>query len=251
MAYPLGKGHELAITPKHIAVAAEALNRHPDLSATARRVALELLNHINRATGTAWPSEARMAEALSLNARSIRRAKAELAALGLLTWQRRGTSKAGRTNVYRLAWEALLNLATRIKAKVKAAASAARNRLRTPPAPPRPPNPKSSNGGPRTFVDRTKLSAYLSQGFKISSGKGFWPAPGTPQGQQLTNQQLDGRAQGRVYAALQQLGHAALAQFLARPDAAQLEAAAIKAERYNEGTALAYLAAQLRHEVTA
>ena len=102
-----------------------ALNRHPDLSATARRVALELLNHINRATGTAWPSEARMAEALSITTRSIRRAKAELAALGLLTWQRRGTSKAGRTNVYRLALAALLSLATRIKAKVKAAATAA------------------------------------------------------------------------------------------------------------------------------
>lgn len=241
----------MAITPSQLAIAAEALNRHPDLSATARRVGLELLNHINRATGTAWPSEARMAEALSLSARSIRRAKAELAALGLITWQRRGTSKAGRTNLYRLAWEALLSLAARIKAKVRDAARAARNRLRTPPAAPPPPIPKPSNGGPRTFVDRPKLSAYLSQGLKFSNGKGFWKAPGTPQGQALTDQQLDGRAQARVYEALRQLGQAALAQFLARPDAAQLEAEAIKAERYSKGTALAFLAARLRHEVTA
>ena len=241
----------MAVSPQQIAIAAEALNRHPDLSATARRVALELLNHINRATGTAWPSEARMAEALSITTRSIRRAKAELAALGLLTWQRRGTSKAGRTNVYRLALAALLSLATRIKAKVKAAATAARNRLGTPSAAPPPPVSKTSNNGPRPFVDRTKLSAYLSQGFKVSSGKGFWKAQGTPQGQHLTDQQLDGRAQARVYDALRQLGQAALAQFIARPDASQLEAAAIKAERYNQGSALAYLAAQLRHEVTA
>ena len=242
----------MAITPSQLAIAAEALNRHPGLSATARRVGLELLNHVNRATGTAWPSEARMATALGISERSIRRAKAELAALGLLTWQRRGTSKAGRTNLYRLAWEALLSLAARIKTKVKDAATAARNRLRKPPATSSPPPiSKPSNGGPRTFVERTKLSAYLSQGFKFSSGKGFWKAPGTHQGQALTDQQLDGRAQARVYEALRQLGQAALAQFLARPDAAQLEAAAIKAERYSQGTALAYLAAQLRHEVTA
>ena len=249
--YPTGKGRTLAITPSQLAVAAEALNRHPGLSATARRVGLELLNHVNRTTGTAWPSEARMAEALSLSARSIRRAKAELAALGLITWQRRGTSKAGRTNLYSLAWDALLSLAARIKAKVKDAATAARNRLRTIPAAAPPPTSNHSNGGPRTFVDRTKVAAYLSQGFKFSSGKGFWKAPDTPQGQHLTDQQLDGKAQARVYEALRQLGQAALAQFLARPDAAQLEAAAIKAERYSQGTALAFLAAQLRHEVTA
>lgn len=241
----------MAITPSQIAIAAEALNRHPDLSATARRVALELLGYADRETGLAWPSEARMATALGLTDRSVRRAKVELHALGLLTWVRRGTSRKGRTPLYRLAWDRLLSLAATIKAKVKAAASAARNRLRTPSAAPPPPIPKPSNGAARTFVDRTKLSAYLSQGFKISTGKGFWKAPGTPQGQHLTDQQLDAKAQARVYDALRQLGQTVLTQFIARPDAAQLEAAAIKAERYSQGSALAFLAAQLRHEVTA
>jgi hypothetical protein len=241
----------LAITPQQIAIAAEALNRHPDLSATARRVGIELLNHADRTTGTAWPSEARMAEALGLTDRSIRRAKAELAALGLLTWQRRGTSKAGRTNLYTLAWDALLSLAARIKAQLKAAASAARKRLGTPSTAPPPPVHKPSKNAARTFVDRTKASAYLTQLRFMVGGKVAGTAPAKPQGQILTDQQLDGRAQARVYDALRQLGQAALTQFLARPDAAQLEAAAIKAERYNKGSALTFLADRLRHEVTA
>lgn len=241
----------MAITPQQIAIAAEALNRHPDLSATARRVALELLNNIQRDTGLAWPSEARMAAALDISARSIRRAKAELAALGLLSWQRRGTSWKGRTPVYALAWDKLLSLARTFKAKVKAAATAARNRLRKAPAAHRPPVSKAPNNGPQTSVERTNVAAYLTQCFNFSSGKGFWKAPGTPQGQALTDKQLNSGAQERVYAALRQLGQDALGQFLARPDAAQLEAAAIKAERYSKGTALAFLAAQLRHEVTA
>lgn len=241
----------MAVTAQQIAIASEALNRHPDLSATARRVALELLNNIQRDTGLAWPSEARMAAALAISTRSIRRAKAELAALGLLSWQRRGTSWKGRTPVYALAWERLLSLARTFKAKVKDAATAARNRLRKAPAAPRTPVSKTRDNGLPKDVERTNLAAYLSQCFKLSSGKGFWKAPGTPQGQALTDKQLNDRAQERVYKALRQLGQSAMAQFIERPDAAQLEAAAIKAERYSEGTALAFLAAQLRHEVTA
>jgi hypothetical protein len=245
--YPLGKGRKLAITPSQIAIAAEALNRHPDLSATARRVALELLNCIKRDTGLAWPSEARMATALGISDRSIRRAKVELAALGLLTWVRRGTSRKGRTPLYALAWDKLLSLAAAFKAKVKAAASAARNRLRMPSPAHRTPVSKTPNNGPRTFVDRTKVSAYLSQCFNISSGKGFWRAPGTPQGQHLTSQQLDAKAQARVYDALKALGTAALGQFLSHPDAAQLEAEAIRAERFNPNNGHSGLAVIAAH----
>lgn len=241
----------MAISPQKLAIAAEALNRHPDLTSTARRVGLELLNHADRQTGTAWPSEARLAEALGISDRSIRRAKAELAALGLLTWVRRGTSWRGRTPVYMLAWEKLLSLAHTFKAKVKAAAIAARNKLKPPPAAPRPLVSKTRNNGPQPLVDRTYVSAYLTQCFNLSSGKGFWKAPGTPQGQALTDQQLDGRAQARVYEALKALGTAALAQFLSHPEATQLEAEAIKAERYHPGTGLSVLAAHFRNEVTA
>lgn len=241
----------MAITSQQIAIAAEALNRLPDLSAIARRVGIELLNHADRETGEAWPSEARLATALGITDRSIRRAKAELAALGLLTWQRRGTSKQGRTNLYRLAWERLLSLAATIKARVQAAAKAARNRFKPRPTASPPPVHKPSKTGPQTFVDRTKVSAYLTQCFKFSGGKGGWKAPGVPQGQHLTDQQLDAKAQARVYEALNRLGQTIMAQFLARPDAAQLEAAAIKVERYSPGTGLTFLADRLRHEVTA
>jgi Helix-turn-helix domain len=241
----------VAISPTQIATAAEAINRHPELSGTARRVALELLNHADRTTGKAWPSEARLATALGVTDRSIRRAKVELAEHGLLTWQRRGTSKAGRTNLYALAWDVLLSLAASIKAKVKAAAIAARKRLRVPSGVPQAPVHKPSNGASHPFVDRTKASAYLTQFRFMVGGKVAGTPPTKPQGQVLTDQQLDGRAQARVYDALRQLGQAALAQFLARPDAADLEAAAIKAERYNKGSALAFLAERLRHEVTA
>lgn len=241
----------MAISPTQIAIAAEAINRHPALSGTARRVALELLNHADRTTGKAWPSEARLATALGVSDRSIRRAKVELAAHGLITWQRRGTCKAGRTNLYKLAWDVLLSLAASIKAKVKAAAIAARQRLRAPSSAPPQPVHKLSKDAPRPFVDRTKASAYLTQLKFMVGGKVAGMAPAKPQGQILSDQQLDGRAQARVYDALRQLGQAALAQFLARPDAADLEAAAIKAERYNKGSALAFLADRLRHEVTA
>lgn len=220
----------MGITPALIATAAEALNRHPDLTPSARRVALELLNHLDRTTGTAWPSEGRMAAALGLTARTIRRAKVELAELGLLTWQRRGTSRKGRTPLYRLALDRLVSLGASIKARLKAA----RDRVRPP--------PKPSNDAPRAPVGRTFPSAYLTQCFKISTGGGFWKAPGTPQGQVLTDAQLDARASSRLWEALRRLAPAQLAQFLDHPDAARLQEEAVRAERYRPGTGLAVLA---------
>ena len=235
----------MGITSTDIAKAAEAINRYPSLTATARRVALELLNSVKRDTGLAWPSEARMAEALGVNVRTIRRGKAELRKLGLVTWIRRGTSRKGRTPLYALAWDKLLNIAVVIKAKVKAAREAARNRFRTAPSSAASPVSKPQNNGPRPTVDRTSFAAYLSQNLKLSSRGGFWKAPGTPQGQILTDQQLDARASTRFYTALQQLGVNVMAQLIARPDAAELEAKAIKAERYRPGTGLDMLKASL------
>jgi hypothetical protein len=150
----------------------------------------------------------------------------------------------------------MLAAAREARRAAHAAAREARDKLKaTSPAPVL----KPSENGPRPIPDRTFCPRIPSMDvtihkrglLNIASKAGFWKAPGTPQGQALTDQQLDAKAQARVYEALRQLGQAALAQFLDRPDAAQLEAAAIKAERYNKGSALAFLAAQLRHEVTA
>lgn len=231
----------MPITPQQIAIAREAITRLPDLSASARRVAHELLNHVNRETGFAWPSEARLATALGLSVRSIERAKAQLRDLGLLTWQRRGTNKRGRTNLYSLSWETLLNIAARITAKVKAAAIAARNKLSATVS-------KARETAHRPFVDATKVAHYLHQCFNFKGGKVSGLTPAKPQRQVLTDQQIIAKAHASVSNALRQLGHAAYAQFLALPDAEQLEAAAINAERWkpNKGyTGLAVIAARL------
>jgi len=136
------------ITPTTIALAAEAFTRCPGLTPTARRVGHELLNYADRNTGLAWPSEARLAEALGVTTRSIRRAKAQLQHRGLLTWKQRGRQA---TPVYELAWKALVALARRIKAQVKK--TAARFKPKSPPrAPPSPPAP-----------GRTSMSSHLPQ----------------------------------------------------------------------------------------
>lgn len=234
----------MQITPQQIAIAAQALNRHTGISDTARRVAQELLSATNRETGTAWPSEVGMAKALGISDRSIRRAKAELRAHGLLTWFRRGTNKRGRTNVYMLVWEKLLSLGARIKATLKAARAAATRRLRHPVMLVSKPREKA----PRPAVDRTSGVLQSSPDDFSNHKMGERKVATKPQGQVLTDQQLDNRAYTRISEALRHLGQAALAQFYAHPDAEQLQAKAIKAERYSPAqgrTGLAVIAAHL------
>ena len=232
------------ITPRQIAIAAQALNRHTTISDTARRVAQELLSATNRDTGTAWPSEEGMAKALGISDRSIRRAKAELRAHGLLTWQRRGTNRRGRTNVYMLAWDFLLNLGARIKATLEAARAAATRRMRRPVMS----FSKPRENAPRPAVDRTSGVLQSSPDDYSNHRMGERKVATKPQGQVLTDQQLDNRAYTRISEALRHLGQSVIAQFYAHPDAEQLQADAIKAERYkpNKGyTGLAVIAARL------
>ena len=251
----------MAISSTDKAKAAEALNRHPDLSPAARRVGLELLNRVNKRTGLAWPSEARMAEALGVNERTIRRGKAELHALGLVTWVKRGTSRQGRTPLYALVWTALLTIADAIKTKVKAAYDAARVRTSaaSKPAPAEkqsaeiktpPPENRPQMTTPRPAVGRTFLPTYLSQVLNKASGSGFWPAPGTPQGQALTDQQLNAKAHSRIWAGLSGLSQHHYTQLmdLLTPER---EAEAVKAERFRPGTGLAMLKTILEREAMA
>lgn len=235
----------MQITPQQIAIAAQALNRHSAISDTARRVAQELLSATNRETGTAWPSEEGMAKALGISDRSIRRAKAELRAHGLLTWFRRGTNRRGRTNVYMLAWDVLLSIGARIKATLKAARAAATRRLRRPVMS----FSKPRENPPRPAVDRTSGVLQSSPDVFSKHKMGERKAATKPQGQILTDQQLDNGAYSRISKALQHLGQSVLAQFYAHPDAEQLQAEAIKAERYkpNQGlTGLALIASRLQ-----
>jgi hypothetical protein len=210
----------MTITAREKAQAAEALNRHPGLSPAARRLGIELLNRADRRTGLAWPSEARLAEALGYCERTIRRAKAELRAVGVLSWKCRGHHK---TPMYALAWEALRMIGTKIKEKLKATFLPA-------------PLAATRAGIPS---GRTSLSSYLTQSrFKGAlEGKGL---------QTPTDQQLNVRAHGRLWTALRNLSHLHMTQLIDRITE-HTEAEAVKAERYQPGTGLLVLERLLKY----
>lgn len=215
----------MQLTGRQKAQAAEALIRHPDLTPAARRVGLELLNYADRKSGVSWPSEARMAEALGVDPRTIRRGKAALRAAGLLTWEQRGYHK---TPVYRLLWDRLVQLAAAIKARVQAACKAARTAITTTTASTSPPTPKPSGDGPALSTGRTFSPAYPThQGFK-GACEGTWAAPR----QILTDAQLVAKASARFWSALQALGPHVMAEFISHPQATALQEQAIHAERF-------------------
>lgn len=212
----------MPLTARQKAQAAEALIRHPDLTPAARRVGLELLNHADRRTGISWPSEARMAEALGVDPRTIRRGKAALRAAGLLTWEQRGYHK---TPVYRLLWDKLVQLAAAIKARVNSACKAAREAITTASTPLK----KPAENGPVLSTGRTFQPSYPThQGLE-----GAWERrQRTPQRQVLTDEQLVARASSRFWTALQALGPHVMAEFIGHPQATALQEQAIHAERF-------------------
>lgn len=212
----------MAITSQDIAIACEALNRSPGLSPLARRVGIELVNHVDRNTGTAWPSEARLADALGVDPRSIRRAKAQLKAHGFLTWEQRGRHRQ-RTPLYQIAWNLLRDIAAGIKSRLKAAAKPFQRKAQAQPQ------------QQEISLGRTIRAAYLTQ-FKNISGKGVWKAmQERSKPSALDPALLDKRAHERLYSVLSTLSPAIYAQLLQTmtPD---MEAEAIKAERYQPGT---------------
>jgi hypothetical protein len=219
----------MPITARQKAQAAEALIRLPDLTPAARRVGLELLNHADRKTGVSWPSEARMAEALGVDPRTIRRGKADLRAAGLLTWEQRGHH---RTPIYRLLWDRLVQLAAAIKHRVQTACSAARKAISAAKPPSSPPINKRPENGPARSTGRTFSPTYPThQGLKGAwEGKGS--ASAAPLRTQITEQELIARASARFWKALQALGPQIMAQFISHPRADELQDAAIRAERF-------------------
>jgi len=156
------------ITPTTIALAAEAFTRCPGLTPTARRVGHELLHYTDRTTGLAWPSEARLADALGVTVRTIQKAKAQLRQRGLLTWRQRGRHPQ-RTPVYQLAWKALIALARGIKARVKTVAA----RYAPPVSSPSPPT--------RQILGTNIRSPYLLQKTNIQRLEGIKQRPKPPE----------------------------------------------------------------------
>lgn len=115
-------------TPREIARAAETLNRYPGLSPMARRLGFELINRTDRNTGRCRPSEGRLAISLGCDERSIRRAKVELQKLGFLAWRNPGHHKR---SIYQIMWTKLGEVAQRLKAKIREAATPAMAKART------------------------------------------------------------------------------------------------------------------------
>lgn len=215
----------MPLTARQKAQAAEALIRHPSLTPAARRVGLELLNYADRKSGVSWPSEARMAEALGVDPRTIRRGKAALRAAGLLVWEQRGHH---RTPLYRLLWDRLVELAAAFKAKVTAACSAARKAINAAKPSTSPPPRKPAGDGPLRSIGRTFLPAYPTQQFKKIAGEGRQRT----NHQFLTDAQLVAKASTRFWTALQAMGPHLMAQFIAHPQADTLQEQAIRAERF-------------------
>ena len=216
----------MPLTARQKAQAAEALIRHPDLTPAARRVGLELLNHADRRTGVSWPSEARMAEALGVDPRTIRRGKSCLRAAGLLTWKQRGRHK---TPVYMLLWDRLVQLAVAIKQRVKAACSAARKAITPTATPTSPTTSKPAADGPARPVGRTFSPSYFTHQSYKKAGEGRQEAASR---QILTDAQLVAKASSRFWTALQGLGPQVMAQFMEHPQADTLQEQAIRAERF-------------------
>jgi len=261
----------MAISPADKAIAAEALNRLPNLSPLARRLGIELLNRVDRRTGLAWPSEARLALALDCDERSIRRAKDQLRAAGLLTWQCRGHHK---TPVYMLAWEVLKAIAGTIKAKIKAAftppsiTALAEKQTAEIAQAPKNTKPETARTSPtaREFSDtgkttplaaisrssgRTFSSPYLTQIKNIIGvGKDFRGLQPPKPHQVLSDTQLNAKAHSRLWQALQRLAPQQLAQLIENVTA-DMEAVAVKAERYAPGSGLATLSRLITQEMPA
>ena len=211
----------MAISSQDIAIAAEALNRAPGLSSLARRVGIELINHTDRESGTAWPSEARLAEALSVSDRAIRKAKTQLKERGFLTWKHRGRSPAGRTLLYNIAWERLKQLAASIKSRVKKAAESYRKPI-------------------RQILGRNKRSGYLTQFLSIGLETAGRTIQRVPQNNIHNPLLLEKRAHSRLWEALKGLPEPTYTTIVAAITPS-IEKQAVNAEQFTPTTGLSTL----------
>lgn len=260
------------------------------LPKSARLLAMEFMALCDKRTGMCHPSIARLAVALAVDEKTIRRSIAALVAHGFLIVIKRG---GHLTDQYRLQLDTLAALADTITDQVakvcnaaaaaakaarasaiakgldiikatreaaraaRKAARAARDAIQGKATP-------AETATPRPIPDRTFCPRILSKNINIlsretgnfASKSGFWKTPGTPQGQVLSDQKLDNAAYGRLMAAAQAILGRDLFQrmqitLMERPDAEELQAQAIKAERYRPGTGLDMLKATLIGGATA
>lgn len=234
----------MAISPQDIALAIEGINRIPDLSPLARRLCHELIGRTDRKRGACFPSEARLAASLGCDERSIRRAKVELRARGLLSWQDRGRHK---TSLYRVAFAVIADLARAIKrrirqaceplaAKARAVKQTAENQAQ------RPYRPSSSKP---SYSGRTFSSAYPSQLKNINrafEGRKGFSVGASPK---IDPAQAHKNAEKRFWADLAKLPSDTFIALTAAMTAEQQESA-VAAEQRRFGSGVTFILEALR-----
>lgn len=84
-----------------VAQAIEAFTKHPELSPSARLLGIELVSRFNPRTLKCFPSEEYLSAALTINIRTVQRAKAELREAGLIDWT---SGHRGHCCDYAISW---------------------------------------------------------------------------------------------------------------------------------------------------
>lgn len=97
------RGHSMSVAAAASSLvtrwkSAMAAAADPRLSRVDLAVHLVILDHLNNATGEAWPSAETVASAIAASVRAVRKARGRLVALGHLT----ETTASGRPNRYRI-----------------------------------------------------------------------------------------------------------------------------------------------------
>jgi len=235
----------MAISAQDIAVAVEGINRIPDLSPLARRLALELISRTDRKRGVCFPSEGRLALSLGCDERSIRRAKVELRERGLLTWENRGQHK---TQLYRVAWMSIKALAQAIKRKIRqaseplvAAAAEAKAQVRERV------QAVIGTSAPTHRAGRTFSSGYPSQLKIIEKGFGREGGGGILKPSQIAPEQAHKNAEKRFWAELGKLPQATFIALTAALSPEQQEQA-VEAEKRKFGSGVPYVLKALKAE---
>ena len=217
-----------AVTSKDIAIAAEAINRHRGLTPSARQVAIEILQGMNKAIATTWRSVNGLAVRLALSPRTIGNALRLLRDLGLIQTRPRG----GKGLLFRITWSALRRIGAAIKREVG-------KRLGTRA------KAQAIDLPPERQRDRQPASPVPTQ-VKIYRGGVGAGAPRQPSQSIVPDEILNRKAHQRLWQAIRGFGVELVTAVMVHDNAAELEAEAVRAERYRPGSGLAVLVERLR-----
>lgn len=217
-----------AVTSRDIAIAAEAINRHRGLTPSARQVALEILQGMDKRTATTWRSVGGIAARLGLAARTIGYALQLLRELGLIDTRARG----GKGLLFRLSWSSLKRIGAAIKREVGKRLGT-RTRVQGLDLPPERPRDRQP-AAPVLPLVRFNRGA---EGKRAST-----PAAKSTVPDEILNR----KAHGRLWECIRGAGAELVAALMGHPMAGEIEEEAVRAERYQPGSGVIVLLNRLR-----